>query len=103
MASLAGRMAEYREVIFGILGETLVIGSTERKGKFFKRHREIVLRDGSIAALDISMDCQADAEILALEENDEVTIEGDAYRFIRRLPDQGDESGKVILELGRIL
>jgi len=103
MASLAGQMPDIDPEIFAEIGETLVIGSNEHKGIFYKLHREIVLRDGSIAALDISFDCQIAEDILALSEGDQVTVEGDEYRFIRRLPDDGDESGLVIIELGRIL
>jgi hypothetical protein len=100
MASLAGRMSEFREVIFGILGETAVIADVEHKGRFFNRYRIIELRDGSIAALDISFDCQVTAQVLALTEGDNVTIDATDYRFIKRLPDRGDESGKCTIELG---
>jgi hypothetical protein len=102
MASLAGRMSEFREVIFGILGETLINGSHEHKGRFFNRYREIEFADGSFAALEISFECQKSDDLLALTENEQVTVEGNTYRFIRRLPDQGDESGKLIIELGTV-
>jgi hypothetical protein len=41
------------------------------------------------------------ADILALKEDDEVTVEGVAYRFLRHVPPGGDESGLVTLELKR--
>lgn len=84
-------------------GETLVSGTNEIVGAFNKGHREIEMRDGSIAALDISFDCQIADWIAALGEGDPVTVEGTSYRFVRRIPDGGDETGLVIIELGSVL
>lgn len=100
MASLAGRMPEFREVVFGILGETAVIAGNEVKGKFYNRYREIDYQNGTIVGLDISFDCQWRAFMATLNEGDALTVEGASYRFLRRIPDAGDESGKVTLELG---
>lgn len=100
MPSLAGQMPEIDASIFDAIGETLSVGTNETNGMFYDRHREIELRDGSMSALDISFDCQIADWILALDEGDMVTVEGNEYRFLRRLPDGGDESGLVIIELG---
>lgn len=102
MASLAGRMSEFREVIFGILGETAVIAGQEVKGKFYRKYREIDYSNGTIVGLDISFDCQWQAFMASLNEGDALTVEGSSYRFLRRIPPQGDESGRVTLELGSI-
>lgn len=102
MASLAGQMPDIDAEIFAAIGETLAIGTNDHKGIFYNQHRVIELRDGSIAALDISFDCQITDAIKSLAENEQVTVEGHGFRFIRRLPDQGDESGKVTLELGKV-
>ena len=102
MTSLAGQMPEIDAEIFDAIGETLSIGTDDHKGMFYNRHREVEFADGSFAALDISFDCQITADILALAEGDEVTVEGDEYRFVRRIPDRGDESGLVTIELGKV-
>lgn len=96
---LAEKMPEHRDLVWGILGEVALIGSTEIKGKFFKRYREIQMPDGSISALDLSFDCNVTAEVLALQEDDAVTINGTEYRFRRHVPIGGDESELVTLEL----
>lgn len=99
--SLAEKMPEHRELVWGILGDRMVIGSTEVKGKFFRRYREIQMPDGSVSALDLSFDCNVSDEVLALEEDDVVTIQDTEYRFRRHIPEGGDESGLVVLELKR--
>jgi len=110
MASLAGRMSEFREVIFGISGEAAVMGSNEVLGKFFKRYREIAYPNGTVVGLDISFDCQWQSFMSALAEGDTITIkyrdtdkEDETYRFLRRIPPEGDQSGKVTLELGTVM
>lgn len=72
------------------------------RGRFFLGHREIELRDGSIAALEISFSGPATSEVLRLVENELVRYRGVAYRFVRRLPNRGDETGRVVLELGTL-
>ena len=99
--SLAGKMPEIRSLVFGIIGDVATIGTTEVKGKFFRRYREVALPDGQIAGLDLSFDCNVSATVLALQEDDEVEIDGTAYRFCRHVPPGGDESGLVVLELKR--
>ena len=103
MVSFARRMPEFDEVVFGLVGEDAIIGGTEVDGIFHRRYREIVLQDGSVAGLDLSFDCQVTAEVLALERGDLVAFEGDNYPFIRAFPEGGDESGLIVLELGRKL
>lgn len=101
MVALAKRMADFDEVIFGLVGEAAIIGGAEVKGAFHRRYREIVLQDGSIAGLDLSFDCQVTAGVLALKRGDLVAFEGQNYPVIRMFPEGGDESGLVIIELGR--
>jgi hypothetical protein len=99
--SVADKMPEIREMIFGIIGDRASIGSDEVKGKFFRRYREIQLPDGSVSALDISFDCQVSDIVLALVEDDPITIKGTQYKFRRHIPIGGDESGLITLELKR--
>lgn len=101
MASLADEMAEIDASIFDDIGETLTFGSLEAQGIFFRRYREITLQDGSVRGLDLSFDCQATDQdwILELDEDDEVEIGGREYRVLARLPEGGDESGLVTIEL----
>jgi len=110
MASLAGRMAEFRELGFGIHGEAAVISGTEVLGKFFNRYRELDYSNGTTVGLSISFDCQWQDFMADLEEGDTITIKyrgtdkaDESYRFLRRIPPGGDESGKVTLELGTVL
>lgn len=91
------------------LGEVLVIDTQEVPGVFYNRYRELETRDGGLVGLELSFDCQITDAIRGLARNDEVTIRnaladsGTAYRFERRVPDAGDESGLVTVELGRII
>lgn len=101
MTSLALRMPAIRERVWALLGDLAIIGALNVRGKFNRRYREIQLQDGMIAGLDLSFDCNVSAEILAMAENDPVTIDGVVYRFLRRVPPGGDESGLVTLELKR--
>lgn len=82
-----------------------MIGSVPVKGVFTNRYREIELADTTIVGLQKSFDCQYSETIAGLVEGDDIEILGNGvslgtHRFMRRLPPQGDESGKVILELG---
>lgn len=99
MASLADRMAAYDAEIFEHIGDTVTIAGSEVKGIFYLRNREITLADGAILALELSFDCQVTAAILALNEGDAVIYKGTSYRFLRRLPEQADESQLVTLQL----
>jgi hypothetical protein len=70
------------------------------RGTFTAKPHEVEFSDGSFISLDIGFRCQITNAIRALAENDEVKILGTRYRLIRRIPDEGDESGHVILSLG---
>lgn len=72
------------------------------RGSFHSKPREVEMPDGSFIALDLSFQCQITNAIRVLTEDDQLAIEGTLYRFVRRIPDQGDESGNVILELGTV-
>lgn len=102
MPSLAEEMRTIREEVFHEIGEVLLIGTVQVKGKFYDRPFDVPLADASVLAIQISFHCQyVEATVGALEEGDEVAIEGaGTYRFLRRIPDRGDESGRVVLELG---
>lgn len=101
MASLAQAFNEHDALIFEKIGDTLTFGSDSLKGIFYSRYRQIELDDGSVIALDVSFDCQVTGHewVLNLVEDDEVVVAGTTYRFGRRLPERGDESGLVTLAL----
>lgn len=98
---LATRMPSIRTRVWELIGDVATIGTSEVRGKFYRRYREIGLPDGTIMGLDLSFDCNVTADILALQEDDTITVEGVEYRFQRRTPPGGDESGLVTLELKR--
>lgn len=91
------------------LGEVMAIGTDEIPGVFFNRYRELETRDGGFVGLELSFDCQITDPIRNLANGDTVEIRnaqaetGATYRFERRVPDAGDESGLVTVELGRVL
>ena len=98
---LASRMPSIRERIWSLIGDIAAIGTSDVRGKFYRRYREVALPDGTIAGLDLSFDCNISADIMALEENEQIVVYGVTYRFQRRVPPGGDESGLVTLELKR--
>lgn len=109
MGSLAKGQRALDAEIFEDIGEILRVGDVEIPGIFVKRPREIAISDdGSFVGVELSFDCQVSDAVGSLERGDEVSViardeEGDedlgTYRFVRRLPPQGDESGLVVLEL----
>lgn len=96
--------------LFAELGEVMLIGSLEVPGVFINRPREVEHTDGTFIGLNISFDCQMIDRVKNLERGTLVKIIAKddednerklgTYTFQRRFPDQGDESGLVILELG---
>jgi len=109
MTSLAKFMRDEGDaIIFAALGEIAVIDGQEHEGVFNNRPRQIEFDDGSIMAVDITFDCTYTEKIRRLREGDpivikyEATEEGTRYCFRRRIPAEGDETGKVTLELGAL-
>ena len=101
--SLAGRMPEIDAAIFAAIGEGAVIRGQQVPGIFNERYREIPLPDGSVMGLNRTFDTQVTAAVLALEDQELVTIPGRGnYRFLQRIPERGDESGRVTLVLGSL-
>lgn len=98
----AERMSEIDAVIFDVIGDTATIGTSTVKGVFSKQYREIEAGEAGLVGLNLSFDCQYD-NVSTLEVGDTVAIDNVDYRFIRFIPDGGDETGKVTLELGRFL
>lgn len=88
------------------IGELAVIDGKEHLGSFRNRHAEVHLPDGVIVGIELSFGCQITQEIRELREGDPITIKlaateaGEVYSFRRRLPNDGTESGFVVLELG---
>jgi hypothetical protein len=107
MTSLAAFFRdEGNAALFAALGEISVIDGVEHQGVFNNRPRQIEFEDGSIMAVDISFDCSYTAKVRELREGDPIVVkytstdEGTRYCFRRRIPSEGDETGKVVLELG---
>lgn len=93
-----------------------MVGSLSIPGKFYRRYREVGFSDGTFVGVDLSFDLQLtdenEADVMALVENDAVSISAiddetgaerdlGSYKFKRRMPRDGDESGLMILELAR--
>lgn len=93
-----------------------MVGSLRIACKFYGRHREVPTADGAFVDTSLSLDLQLDAEnsvaINALAEGDElqvVAVDDDTleeralgtFKFFRRLPLAGTESGLIVLELHR--
>jgi hypothetical protein len=101
-------MAKVDAFIFDKMGETMLVGTREIKGIFYKQYQEVDFGNGTIVGFDISFHTRY-SEVSALAENDEVDIRDDAtgeterYLFRRHVPKTGDETGRVICELGRPL
>lgn len=112
MPSLAALQREVDASIFSEIGEILRFGSLEAPGIFHKSYREIEYPSGYIVGLALSFDCTWADWMLTLVEGDTVSAHGlneagaevdlGEFRFIRRVPPYGDESGLVILELGSL-
>jgi hypothetical protein len=110
MASLAASMPAIDSSIFDAIGETLFSGTDEATGIFRNGYREIEYSNGTIVGLHISFDCQWQSWMAELVEGAAVRITypgsdkpDENYRFIRRVPSTGDESGLIVLELGTVL
>lgn len=112
MPSLAVIQREVDASIFEDSGEILRFGSNEAPGILNKSYREIEYPSGFVVGLAISFDCTWADWMATLTEGDEVSAHGlneagsevdlGSFRFVRRIPPGGDESGLVILELGTI-
>lgn len=98
--SLADRMPEIDAAIFAAIGEVAVIAGQNVPGIFNDRYREIPLPDGSVQGVHRTFDTQMSTVVGGLEENGPVQIGARTFRLLQRIPDQGDESGRVTLVLG---
>src|SRR5688572_19821500 len=114
MPSLAALQREIDGSIFSEIGEVLRFGSLEAPGIFRNAYREIEYPTGTVVGLAISFDCTWAAWMATLEpdvdevsivglDDDEAEVDLGTFRFIRRIPPEGDESGLVILELGTVV
>lgn len=100
MESLRKMMAQVDADIFAAMGDTATINGTDVQGMFHNGYREVETENGPLIGLYISFDTQYTVLIGNLQRGDDVKIDGTNYAFQRRLPEKGDESGKVTLELG---
>jgi hypothetical protein len=105
MPSLADQIKDIDASIYDAIGEVMLVGVVSVPGVFHKDYAEKTLADGTvIAGLAIYFHCQLNDTVAALNEGDAVTVQvgstSTAYRFLRRYPNDGDETGRVTLELG---
>lgn len=110
MPSLADLQRQLDAEIFDAIGELLVLpGGARVGGVFFNRPREVAITEIELLGIDLSFDCQINAGVAALERGQAVSVIGvdetgaeralGSYRFARRVPETGTESGLVTLEL----
>ena len=109
MGSLAGDQRAIDAAIFDAIGERMLVGSVEIPGVFYNRPREVDAGEGRFIGVEISFDCQISSTVSALErdelvqviarDNDGIERDLGTYQFHRRVPDKGDESGLVIVDL----
>lgn len=81
------------------MAATARIGSSDVKGFLFRGHREIGAGEEILVGLELSFDCFY-ADAANLQEGDEILFGAQRYRFVRHIPEGGDESGWVTCELG---
>lgn len=78
-------------------------GTTEKRGAFFSKPREVVVGGGEIRAIGISFETQYDDDVAQLDRGDSIDIDGyGTFRFVAELKAGGDESGKTVLILGTV-
>lgn len=100
MPSLAAKMPKVDAFIFDTMGETMFVGTVPVKGIFYKQFQQVDFGNGTIAGFEISFHCRY-ADVSSLVEGDSVVIENETYLFRRHVPKAGDETGRVICDLGR--
>lgn len=109
MGSLADLQREIDAEIFEEIGEVMISGSIETRGVFFNRPRSVGNSEGEFVGLELSFDCQLSdhvgelvrGDLVQIVARDDAGLERDlgTYAFQRRVPDAGDESGLVHIEL----
>lgn len=106
MPSLAQRFRNgLNDRIFDRLGEVAIIDGVEHKGIFNRRYQEVAIQDGVVVGVELSFACSFTQQVAELQEGDPIHIDVDGdgkqcrFCFRRRFPEQGDETGRVILEL----
>ncbi|MCK9468485.1 MAG: hypothetical protein M0Q49_03615 [Porticoccaceae bacterium] len=101
---MAKLMQQLDAEIFDEIGEELLLGTTRVPGIFRDRYHEVELIEGGIVGFERSFACQITADIAALQPQAVITVvDHGRFRFVRRVPETGDETGHVILELGALL
>ena len=109
MGSLADERRALDLEIFEEIGELMLVGSLEIPGMFFNQPRQVDSGEGAFIGVDVSFDCQITPAIVALVPDELVRIvarddEGNerdlgTWALQARIPDKGDESGLVVLDL----
>lgn len=78
-------------------------GSTIR-GRFLRGEQTVGLDVGTlndpVRVVAVVFHCAATSAVLALVEGDVITHAGVSYRVLRKSPPGGDDTGRVMLELG---
>lgn len=102
MASLAHLFRDgVNEAIFEAVGEVALIDGKQVQGIFNRRYREVMVEaGGAVVGVALSFDCSYAGPVVTLREGDPISIDGERFCFRRRIPEKGDETGRVTLELG---
>lgn len=92
-----------RRIYASALGATARWGTSEKRGAFFSKPRELEVNGQSIISAAISFDTQYDDDVAQLEINDPIEIVGEGmFRFMRELQPGGDDTGNTTLILGSL-
>lgn len=84
------------------LGNTARWGTTEKRGAFFSKPRELEVNGQAILSAGLSFDMTYDDDVAQLDPDDLITIDGEGtFRFLRELQPGGDDSGNTTLVLGK--
>ena len=105
MPSLADAMRSINVEIFDAIGEVAIIGPYEYPGIFNRQYREVAMAGGMVEGMQMSFDTQFTDHLGTLAEGASLVIRSalagdETFIFIRRVPNRGDETGKVSLEIG---
>ena len=100
MTDFASLMEKYDRKIFDSVGDAISHGSVEVQGVFYRIERQVQIEQGLVTTLELSFDCRY-SDVSNLVEGDTVTLvrTAETFTFRRFIPDKGDETGRVTLEL----
>lgn len=84
------------------MAQSAAVGSTEVTGFFFRKPIQIETENAGLIGLELSFHCRYSA-VAEWVPGTEIEIDEETFKVKRHVPEGGDESGWVHLELGRKL